>query len=111
LVNKIEKRIRKHHVVTPELESEIKEITNSMYVKKHEIFYATETEKATNWWRADHDSVPELINNIHHLKIDIKKSAQLFDLNGDIELDHGYSFSYQITVEFPPYFQRQVIKS
>ncbi len=32
-------------------------------------------------------------------------------MTGDIELDHGHSFSYQVTVFFPSYFQKQVIKS
>ena len=26
-------------------------------------------------------------------------------------MDHGYSFSYQVSVKFPSYFQKQVIKS
>ncbi len=35
----------------------------------------------------------------------------LYGLNGDIGLDMGYSFSYQVTTFFPGYFQRQVLKS
>ena len=34
-----------------------------------------------------------------------------YGLNGDIELDHGYSFAHQITMFFPTYFQKQIIKS
>ena len=96
---------------SPELRAELDEIVKSYYASKYESMYASETEKAANAWRADHEIVPELVNNIHELKILILRSAELYDLKGSIELDHGYSFSYQITVKFPPYFQRQVIKS
>lgn len=37
--------------------------------------------------------------------------AKVFEISGDIELDHGYSFAHQITMYFPFYFQKQVIKS
>ena len=73
--------------------------------------HVSETEKMLNSWRSDHDIVPDLINNIHQLKILILRKATTYDLVGDIEIDNGYSFSYQITVKFPPYFQRAVIKS
>lgn len=38
-------------------------------------------------------------------------AAEQYGIKGDIELDHGYSFSYRVTVKFPQYFQRQMIKS
>jgi hypothetical protein len=41
----------------------------------------------------------------------ILSSAERYDLGGDIELDHGYSFSYQITSKFPTYFQKFVVKA
>lgn len=31
-------------------------------------------------------------------------AANRFDITGNIELDHGYSFSYRVTVKFPQYF-------
>jgi len=52
-----------------------------------------------------------MINNQHELKIRILQIAESFEIRGDIELDHGYSFSYQVTVRFPSHFQRQCIKS
>ena len=55
--------------------------------------------------------MPNLINNQHELKLRILSQAEKFSIHGDIEIDHGYSFSYQITVKFPSYFQRQCIKS
>ena len=73
--------------------------------------YSSQSEKIANSWRSDHDNVPNLINNLHELKIRIIESALLYDVDGDIEMDHGYSFSYRVTVKFPQYFQRQCIKS
>jgi len=32
--------------------------------------------------------------------------AELFGIKADIELDHGYSYSYRVTVRFPSYFQK-----
>ena len=75
------------------------------------LMYSSQSEKIANSWRSDHDNVPNLINNLHELKIRIIESALLYDVDGDIEMDHGYSFSYRVTVKFPQYFQRQCIKS
>ena len=66
--------------------------------------YTSQSEKIANSWRSDHDNVPNLINNQHELKLLILKAAQIYDIKGDIELDHGYSFSYRVTVKFPQYF-------
>ena len=73
--------------------------------------YQSQSEKITNSWRNDHDNVPDLINNQHELKLRILAAAKDYQIFGDIELDHGYSFSYRVTVKFPQYFQRQCIKS
>ena len=75
------------------------------------MMYTTTSEKVTNSWRCDHDNVPNLINNQHELKLRILAQAEPFGIQGSIELDHGYSFSYRVTVKFPSYFQRQCIKS
>lgn len=39
------------------------------------------------------------------------KQAAYFNLRGDIEMDHGYTYCYQVTIFFPGYFQKQVLKS
>lgn len=41
-------------------------------------------------------------NNL--LKIRILELANGLKMNGDIELDNGYSYSYQVQVVFPSYF-------
>ena len=90
--------------MTPELDKELQSVINSTYVRKYEKMYNTETEAISNSWREDHDCVPDYINNLHLLKIKIVELANKFALEGDIELDHGYSFAYQVTVKFPSYF-------
>ena len=109
LINEVETRAKElqlNHVKSPEMRAELDDIIKNYFASKYKSMYASETEKSANAWRADHEIVPELVNNIHELKILILRSAALYDLKGPIELDHGYSFSYQITVKFPPYFQR-----
>ena len=66
----------------------------------------TNTEKILHQWKDNHDQVPCLIADNALLKITIVDIAKQFGLNGDIELDQGFSFSYQVTTFFPAYFQR-----
>ena len=90
--------------MTPEFENELNEILNTHYVRMHSMMYTTQSERISNSWRCDHDCVPNMINNQHELKLRILSQAAQFGIHGDIEIDHGYSFSYQITVKFPAYF-------
>ena len=54
---------------------------------------------------------PYMVSNQIDLKMRIIDKAQQFSIIGDIELDQGYSFAYQITIYFPTYFQKQTIKA
>jgi hypothetical protein len=54
--------------------------------------------------------VPNFVANVYQLKIRILTTASQYGLDGDIELDQGYSFAYNISTNFPSYFQKQVIK-
>lgn len=47
-----------------------------------------------------------MVDNSLELKIIILDKSLDFGIYGDIELDQGYSFAYQITIFFPTYFQR-----
>lgn len=62
-------------------------------------------------WKAIHDEVPTLLIDTQLLKLRIIDAAREFKIDGDIEKDHGSAFLYQISVFFPHYFQKQVIKS
>ena len=104
MVYKIEERVKSHHTMTSDLQQELKEVLENTYAKKYEMFYTTVTAQIQNSWRADHDAVPDYINNQHHLKIKIVDLANKYALTGDIELDHGYAFSYQVNGIFTTYF-------
>ena len=55
--------MKKHHIMTPELQKEMAEMLNGTYARKYEKMYNTATEAISNSWREDHDSVPDYINN------------------------------------------------
>jgi hypothetical protein len=55
-------------------------------------------------WKANHDEVPRLISDSFMLRIRVQDSASKFNMTGDVELDNGYSFSYQVSINFPNYF-------
>ena len=55
-------------------------------------------------WKANHDEVPKLFLDNRLLKIKVTDIAKDFNLSGDIEVDAGFTFSYQVTIFFPPYF-------
>ena len=55
--------------------------------------------------------VPLRISNLMHLQTDILERAAAFNIHGDIEIDEGHSFTYQVRVFFSMYFQKQIIKS
>ncbi len=97
--------------MTHDVTTELNDILNTHYVRQHALMYASQSEKVANSWRSDHDNVPDLVNNQHELKIKIVAAANNYEIEGDIDLDHGYSFSYRVTVAFPSYFQKQCIKS
>lgn len=61
--------------------------------------------------KSEHQLAPTMINNILELKVHIVEKALEYGIYGDIELDQGYSFAYQITIFFPTYFQKQIIQS
>jgi hypothetical protein len=45
------------------------------------------------------------------IQADILHRAAKFRIHGDIEIDDGHSFTYQVNVFFTLYFQKQIIKS
>ena len=47
---------------------------------------------------------PTRVNNLIQLHADILNRASNFDIQGDIEIDDGHSFTYQVQVFFTLYF-------
>ena len=50
--------------------------------------------------------VPLRIGNLMHLQADILDRAAAYDLHGDIEVDEGHSFAYQVRIFSTLYFQK-----
>jgi hypothetical protein len=59
----------------------------------------------------DHERLPSYISNSLELVSDILKRSEEYGIHGNIDLDQGYSFLYQIAIFFPMQFQKQVIKT
>lgn len=58
-----------------------------------------------------YEHIPVLIDSLPLLKAKLITLASEFNVSGNLDLDHGHSFTYKIVVLFPHYFQMQVLKS
>ena len=61
-------------------------------------------DRTRHFWKDNHDEVPKLIANSIALKLRVSDEAVRYQMNGNIDLDNGYSFTYQVTTLFPSYF-------
>lgn len=83
-----DEEMKKLWPMSPELESELKEVKNSLYYNKYKKFYIDKEEKLLNNWRADHEAVPDFVSNIFSLKFKIIETAKIIlEFEGNIELD------------------------
>jgi hypothetical protein len=74
------------------------------HVKKHRQRNLDRGDKIINSMKSEHDTAPGMVDNCVDLKLRILSRSGPFGIIGDIELDQGYSFAYQITIFFPTYF-------
>ena len=58
----------------------------------------------------NHEYPPVLHTNVFEIKHNLQIISAEFGIIGDIEIDSGYSFTYQIEIFFPNYFKKQVAK-
>ena len=58
-----------------------------------------------------HELPPLMCWNQIELKLSLEDLCHDFGIHGDMEMDDGNSFSYNVTIEFPKIFNRQVIKT
>ena len=77
-----------------ELKSDLSHVLSQHYCKKAEKMYSSILDKQLHQWKANHDEAPRLIADNNLLKIRILELAAGLKMNGDIELDQGYSYSY-----------------
>jgi hypothetical protein len=108
---KVMAAVTKRLETEPELEQEAKDLKKNFFITKYKGQHLKPVDKIKNSWRTNHEECPNLVGNTYELKLSITEMADVFKIKGDIEADHGYSFSHQITMYFPTYFQKQVIKS
>jgi hypothetical protein len=73
---------------------------------KYDKQFLGENDKLLHGYKPNHDEVPRLITDNCLLKLKIIDSALQYNLTGDIELDQGFSFAYQVTVFFPGHFMK-----
>lgn len=59
-----------------------------------------------NSYLSNHEKPPVIISNVFELKIYLIDLAKEFGITGDLEIDSGHSFTYQVQVYFPSHFQK-----
>jgi hypothetical protein len=69
---------------------------DGFYCKQYEKMFLNNMDRRMHFWKSNHDEVPSLLSDPFSLKIKIVNLSSDFGLKGDIELDLGYSFSYQV---------------
>jgi hypothetical protein len=52
---------------------------------------------------------PLIVANNMELKLMLIDIAKEFGITGDLEIDNGHSFTYQVQLFYPTHFQRQVL--
>jgi hypothetical protein len=70
--------------------------------------YPSKAEKILGTIKFDYAKLPLLHTLAIELKFYLKDIAKEFDITGDIDVDNGHSFTYQIQVHFPVLFQKHV---
>lgn len=81
--------------------------TKSLNIKE----YPSKADQLLSTTKFDYAKLPMLHTLTIDLKLKLKEISKEFDITGDLEVDNGHSFTYQITVFFPVLFQKQVEKS
>lgn len=104
--NYARKDIKKKVASEDDLEA-IKNTYHYAIYKDRVLSKADEIRASMNY---DHERLPSFISNTVELIMDILNRSKEYDIYGNIELDQGYSFLYQIAIFFPMQFQKQVIK-
>lgn len=73
--------------------------------------YPSKAEELLGTTKYDYAKLPLLHTLAIELKFCLKEISREFDITGDIEVDNGHSFTYQIQVHFPVLFQKHVENS
>jgi hypothetical protein len=82
----------------------LKGVLEGYHCKQYDKMFLSGNDRTMHSWKANHDEVPRLISDSVMLKLVIQDSASKFNMTGNVDLDNGYSFAYQVSVHFPNYF-------
>jgi hypothetical protein len=72
---RINANVKDKHIMTPELDNELKELNQSFYITKFKNLHLNNKQRITNSWRGNHEECPTLISNLHELKLRIMDRA------------------------------------
>ena len=75
---------------------------HTMHLKGEE--FVTRQQQLMSSYDCQHERPPQIITNNYELKLYLLDLAKEFGITGDIELDQGNSFTYQIYCFYPTYF-------
>jgi hypothetical protein len=111
LLEDIDADAKASNLGTQELLDELRKIRAGAHYSQYQASMVESKQKLLGSCRPDYQIAPDLINNCPEIKTRIRSFASLYGLNADLNQDNGFSFAYQLTLFFPTYFQKQVIKS
>jgi hypothetical protein len=97
----------KRKLATDDNVEEVKNTYHYTIFREKTLNKADEIKSAMKY---DHERLPGYISNSLELTLDVLGRSEEYDIHGNIDLDQGYSFLYQIAIFFPMQFQKQVIK-
>lgn len=89
-----ERAVKSVNAMTPEMTQDLDTVLNRFYCRKYDKMFNSFVDKTLHRWKANHDEAPPLVADPNLLKIKILEAASAFNITGDIDLDHGYSYSY-----------------
>jgi hypothetical protein len=79
-------------------------IMNSQQYAKQERRQRGVRDEFIQKGKSNYDLPPMVLWNQVELKLALQDLSKVFGIHGDMELDNGNSFSYQIIVQFPTFF-------
>lgn len=94
-----------------QLTEELNEIKNKAHITCYNKTMYNNRLRLLGACRPDYDVSPDLVRSVPEIKAAIARLAKPFGLTADLVQDNGFGFAYQLSLVFPTYFQRQVIRS
>ena len=111
LLTSITKFVEATTIPSKQIKKEIEAIRRHSHVEQYNKTMFNNRVKLIGACRPDYEVAPDLVTNMPEMKVKIKSMAEQFGLTADLTQDNGFSFAYQLSLVFPTYFQRQIIKS